>query len=42
MRQALLWLFSLTLSFPTWAWNDGASTDRDRPLIHALHTLGVQ
>jgi hypothetical protein len=34
-------LLSLTCSFPCWAWNDGASTDRDRPLIHALHTLGV-
>ena len=42
MRQALLLLFSLTLGFPAWAWNDGASTDRDRPLIHALHALGVQ
>jgi cell wall-associated NlpC family hydrolase len=42
MRHALPWLCSLTLSFPALAWNDGASTDRDRPLIHALHTLGVQ
>jgi cell wall-associated NlpC family hydrolase len=34
----LAWLFSL----PAWSWNDGATTDRDRPLIHALQALGVQ
>lgn len=41
MRHGVLlaaWLFCL----PCWAWNDGASTDRDRPLIHALYALGVQ
>jgi cell wall-associated NlpC family hydrolase len=45
MRHGLLLLaclLSLPCSFPCWAWNDGASTDRDRPLIHALHALGVQ
>jgi cell wall-associated NlpC family hydrolase len=40
MRHGLL-LLACLLSFPCWAWNDGASTDRDRPLIHALHALGV-
>ena len=41
MRHGVLllaWLFS----FPAWGWNDGATTDRDRPLIHALQALGVQ
>ena len=41
MRHGLLllgWLFS----FPCWSWTDGATTDRDRPLIHALQALGVQ
>jgi cell wall-associated NlpC family hydrolase len=41
MRQGILlaaWLFSL----PAWGSNDGATTERDRPLIHALQALGVQ
>jgi cell wall-associated NlpC family hydrolase len=45
MRHGLLLLaclLSLPCSFPCWAWNDGASTDRDRPLIQALNALGVQ
>jgi cell wall-associated NlpC family hydrolase len=42
MRHALLLAACLLASPPCWAWNDGASTDRDRPLIHALHALGVQ
>jgi cell wall-associated NlpC family hydrolase len=41
MRHALL-LLACLLSTPAAAWNDGASTDRDRPLIHALLALGVQ
>jgi cell wall-associated NlpC family hydrolase len=27
---------------PAWSWDDGATTDRDRPLIHALQALGVK
>jgi cell wall-associated NlpC family hydrolase len=42
MRQALALLACLLGSLPSWAGNDGASTDRDRPLIHALHALGTQ
>ena len=41
MRHGVLllaWLFS----YPAWGWNDGATTDRDRPLIHALQALGAQ
>jgi len=41
MRHGLL-LLAWMLSLPAAAWNDGASTDRDRPLIHALHALGVK
>jgi cell wall-associated NlpC family hydrolase len=41
MRHGVLllaWLFS----FPAWGWNDGPTTDRDRPLIHAVQALGVK
>lgn len=41
MRHGVLLLACLS-SFPCWGWNDGATTDRDRPLIHALQALGVQ
>lgn len=42
MRHRLVLLSCLLVSLPAWGWNDGASTDRDRPLIHALHALGTQ
>jgi cell wall-associated NlpC family hydrolase len=42
MRHALAFLSCLLVTVPAWAWNEGASTDRDRPVIHALHALGVQ
>lgn len=32
----------LPVTAPAWGWNDGATTERDRPLIQALHTLGVK
>jgi cell wall-associated NlpC family hydrolase len=32
----------VAFQFVLLGWNDGASTGRDRPLIHALHALGVQ
>ena len=41
MRHGVLllaWLFST----PCWSWNDGASTDRDRPVIHAVRAVGIQ
>ena len=41
MRHALAALAWL-ISFPCWGDNDGAITDRERPLIHALQALGVQ
>jgi cell wall-associated NlpC family hydrolase len=41
MRHALLALACL-ISFPCGASSDGATTDRDRPLIHALQALGVK
>lgn len=41
MRHGLF-LLGWLLSFPCWSGNDGATTDRDRPLIHALQALGVQ
>ena len=41
MRHALLALACL-ISLPCWASSDGATTDRDRPLIHALQALGVK
>ena len=41
MRHALLALACL-IGLPCWAGNDGATSDRDRPLMHALQALGVQ
>jgi cell wall-associated NlpC family hydrolase len=41
MRHALVVAASI-VSFPCWGWTDGAITDRDRPLIHAMQALGVQ
>ena len=41
MRHALLALACL-ISLPCWASSEGATTDRDRPLIHALQALGVK
>ena len=41
MRYALV-LLGLLFSVPAWSWTDGASTERDRPLVHALHALGVK
>jgi cell wall-associated NlpC family hydrolase len=40
MRHALAALAWL-ISFPCWGAIDGANTDRERPLIHALQALGV-
>jgi len=40
MRPALLACF-LLFTAPAWSWNDAATTDRDRPLIEAMYTLGV-
>lgn len=41
MRPALLACF-LLFAAPAWSWNDGATTDRDRPLIQAMYTLGAK
>jgi cell wall-associated NlpC family hydrolase len=41
MRYALV-LFGLLFNVPAWSWTDGASTERDRPLVHAVHALGVK
>ena len=41
MRPALLACLVL-LASPAWGWNDSATTDRDQPLIHALHALGIK
>lgn len=41
MRPALFVCF-LLFAAPAWSWNDGATTDRDRPLIQAMYTLGVK
>ncbi len=41
MRHALAALAWL-ISFPCWSGIDGATADRERPLIHALQVLGVQ
>jgi cell wall-associated NlpC family hydrolase len=41
MRHALL-LLAWACSPSCWGWTDGASTDRDRPMIQALRTVGVQ
>ena len=40
MRPALLACL-IALSFPAWAWHDFTS-DRERPLIQAMQTLGVK
>jgi cell wall-associated NlpC family hydrolase len=41
MRPAFFACLAL-LASPAWGWTDSATTDRDRPLIQALHTLGVK
>ena len=41
MRPALFVCF-LLFAAPAWSGNDGATTDRDRPLIQAMYTLGLQ
>jgi cell wall-associated NlpC family hydrolase len=41
MRPALATLAAF-IALPCWAWNDGALTDRERPLVHAMHAVGVQ
>jgi cell wall-associated NlpC family hydrolase len=41
MRPALLACLILVAP-PAWAWQDGAGSDRERPLIHALQTVGVK
>ncbi len=41
MRPALLACF-LLFAAPAWSSNDAAATDRDRPLIEAMYTLGVK
>ena len=41
MRHALLALACL-VSLPCWGWDDGVSTDRDRPLVHAWQALGAK
>lgn len=41
MRHAVLFL-AAAASFPGWAWNDGATTERERPLVHAMQAVGVQ
>jgi len=42
MRHALALLAGLLVTLPCWGGNDSADSDRDRPLIHALHTLGIK
>jgi cell wall-associated NlpC family hydrolase len=41
MRPALFACLLLA-AFPAWGWNNGATTDRDLPLIQAMRTLGVK
>jgi cell wall-associated NlpC family hydrolase len=41
MRHGLV-LAAWLASFPCWGWNDDATTDRDRPLIHARQALGIK
>ena len=41
MRHALL-LAAWLVSSPCWGGNDGAITDRDRPLVHAMQVVGVK
>lgn len=40
MRPALLACL-IALATPAWAWHD-AGSDRERPLVHALQTIGVK
>jgi cell wall-associated NlpC family hydrolase len=40
MRHGLFLLASLA-SLPAWGWYDGATTERERPLVHALQAVGV-
>jgi cell wall-associated NlpC family hydrolase len=45
MRPALLICLialSATAAAPARAWHDGATSDRDRPLVQALQTVGVK
>jgi cell wall-associated NlpC family hydrolase len=46
MRPALLAcliaLSTSTAAAPARAWHDGATSDRERPLVHALQTVGVK
>ena len=37
-----LLLLGWFVALPGWAFDDGAAGDRERPLIHALQTLGVK
>jgi cell wall-associated NlpC family hydrolase len=41
MRPALLACL-IAVAMPAWAWPDGASSDRERPLVQALQTVGVK
>ena len=41
MRHGLFLLASLA-SLPAYGWYDGAATERDRPLVHAMQAVGVQ
>lgn len=41
MRHGVV-LLAWLVSFPCWGGNGAATTDRDRPLIYAVHALGVQ
>lgn len=41
MRHAVLFL-AAAASLPAWASNDGATTDRERPLVHAMQAVGVK
>ena len=38
MRPALLACL-IAVAMPAWAWNDGASTDRDRPLMQLVNAF---
>ena len=38
----LIALSASTAPAPAQAWHDGATSDRERPLVHALQTLGVK
>lgn len=41
MRHGLA-LLACLVAFPCWGGDDGATPDRERPLIHALQALGVK